>query len=907
MRATMPAHPACIGRIRDGMTFTQAACDNPGHLDNRFLGDVADEHILMENRVSITRAARTMTPTSMLDTGGNYLQSIIQRDEESAWQWEDGGVPIPTWSARVLSELLGTPDLRVLPTDSNGHGTLYRRVMPDHLTCEENVRWHPVATLRGEYGGRRNEDLAGFDSFVRDALLRADVTIRRACTFVCTDGRLRVEYDPEAGEWLLTTERRGHGTDTKTAGDTLLKEGRVQRKYDGRAYINEHDSDGTEEFAPVQADRVRDLDTPTTYAVETGVTVARALSLATYAGVILRDWVDGDAKSWVNLKLSIASPFLRSHSEKAYVWQGSGGTGKSTLAGDLMRHLGDQACTYALDLLCQPTALSAENGMLDLTEHLLALSDDYDPRRGRFQRILPNLKILLTGLLPFAARRQGENAVVGRPQAVHLLTTNYHLPISEQESEQRRFAFATINNRDVREKEYLPFLRENGFWPFMLCSALTWVRRQGAHCYGVAFMDRDNLTDEEIDVINEILQNGIVVPPPGVRIDWQGIGAHRTSTRKGFDDGKSHTVYRASKPGEELYDVWCAAVQAVHDIDSDDPKPVSPPDGSTVADVATIDEWASLLAPAGPRLFPCWDKDTPDPKHPDRMHAAKSPNGGLLHRLTGEWSWQKAAADTGLDLSHQTDSAWPTWGMTMDSRYVWLDLDRHSDMPAGWERIQTEVGPYGTDDLPRTWAVETPSGGMHLLYRMPDGVTVRTRAGGELQVDTRAGGTGYVVAACSHTEAGAYRPVDRPDKDRIPVLSDTLVDWLDRNGYVEHPDAPDDGGGMPPAPSDGGSRPHDPFAGMNLPQSTAAPAGVRRDGPRMVNPPVMGKGATHDRWRDWCYGIAKRAAEQQWSAQAIRDAFAQGLRRVPASHDRTDTLRCITDACQKAGIQPPVL
>ena len=69
----------------------------------------------------------------------------------------------------------------------------------------------------------------------------------------------------------------------------------------------------------------------------------------------------------------------------------------------------------------------------------------------------------------------------------------------------------------------------------------------------------------------------------------------------------------------------------------------------------------------------------------------------------------------------------------------------------------------------------------------------------------------------------------------------------------------------------------------------------------------MGRGATHDAWRDWCYGIAMRAVEQGWTANAVRDAFARGLRSVPASHDRTDTLRCIADACRKAGIQPPDL
>ena len=155
------------------------------------------------------------------------------------------------------------------------------------------------------------------------------------------------------------------------------------------------------------------VDEPMTYTVETGCTCEQATTLANEAGWILDQWTGHDTDSTLNLQRSLAAPFLRSHPECAYVYQGPGGTGKSTLAKDLMEHLGDQATTMSLDLLAQPTAMSAENKMGDLMSHLLALSDDYDPTHGRFEKSLPNLKTLLTGLLPFSARRQGVNSVDG--------------------------------------------------------------------------------------------------------------------------------------------------------------------------------------------------------------------------------------------------------------------------------------------------------------------------------------------------------------------------------------------------------------------------------------------------------------------------------------------------------------
>jgi hypothetical protein len=105
------------------------------------------------------------------------------------------------------------------------------------------------------------------------------------------------------------------------------------------------------------------------------------------------------------------------------------------------------------------------------------------------------------------------------------------------------------------------------------------------------------------------------------------------------------------------------------------------------------------------------------------------------------------------------------------SNLVVLDLDTpggdHAEAPCGV--------PHGADTLARrardaqgdgwklpddTYAVVTPSSGIHLYYQAPAGVTLKNTSGavGEL-VDSRAGG-GYVVAAGSLRPQGAYRVVN---------------------------------------------------------------------------------------------------------------------------------------------------
>lgn len=829
------------------------------------LGDVAEEHVLMENSHTIAVMARSLRASDVyVDDGSPHLQSLIQREGQKVYSWNDPGNIVPEWVARAASETLNTADLRVLPTGHDPeNAVLYRRVTKDYLSSEESIRWRPISSLKGVYRkNRRGQAVEGVDSWIKDALIRADLTISRAMTFECTDGLFRFEYDPVSREWYRTIQNNAGGVKTEK-GTNPHPNRRGEIVYD---VVN---------VAPR-------VDTkPTTYSVRTNCTLQEAYALGKQARQYLSQWVQSDQKSLTNITLMPAAPFMRSHPEQAYVLQGPGGTGKSTFAKDLLAHLGDQAMTLSLDLLSQPTAMSAENAMVNLTEHVLALSDDYDPRFGRFTKALPHLKTLLTGLLPFSARRQGENSMSGIPQAVHVLTTNYHLPIGENEAEQRRFAFATMwSNKPLAQ--YREFVGRYGFWPFMFTSALMWVQRQGLHCKGVAYMDEETLTDAEVEAVKTAIAEGVVAPVPGMRVDWKGIGMVRTATRKGFDDNKPHPAYKPADKDSPLYDVWMAAKHAVQAIpELDQAAPV--PDGSDVGDITTVDDWLEALQEAHPQVFPCLPENKGKAK-------AKAPDTAALQRATGKTSWQQAVQDPELKLDHTYDNTVSCWGLTVDSNYMFFDFDQHHDGETGWVLFQKEVDMYGSERFPHTFTSLTPSGGVHALYKIPAGVKLKSRADGSKQVDLRIGGKGYVIAACSTTADGVYKPSDRPSGGRIPELTEAMVAWLDRNGYTEKEVTPSVSPSFTSI-----SRPHD-NSGSPVPGTS-----VR------IHPPVMSQHNTHDAWVAWCYGIAKRAVEQHWDNATVTNVFRYGMSFVPASHDRQDTVRCIADACQKAGIVIPTV
>lgn len=804
----------------------------PGHADGAFLARVADQHVLLRNPTGVAGVCNTIRPMAggpTTDvTGIPTLRSLVQRDGASTWTWTDPSGLMPMWAIRMISEIVcPDPDLRVLP---------------DHTVERAPSRWAPIGPVRIAYGGSKAKDdqLDGDDGWVKDSLLLAGQTIRRGCSFVCTDGEIRFEHDPMSGAWTRTETRSGATRSWTGAKDLECREPDFRK-------------------ATLQEMTPNRVDEPMTYTVETGCTCEQATELADEAGWILDQWTGHDTDSTLNLQRSLAAPFLRSHPECAYVYQGPGGTGKSTLAKDLMEHLGDQATTMSLDLLAQPTAMSAENKMGDLMSHLLALSDDYDPTHGRFEKSLPNLKTLLTGLLPFSARRQGENSVDGMPQSVHLITTNYHLPVSSSEAEQRRFAFSTIASQTTRARHYLPFRGKHGFWPFMLIGAITWLTIGDRQCRSVAFIDLESLSDMEVAAIRSVLDTGVVIPDPGMRVNWKNIGLVRTSTRIGSEDGRPHTAYRPAPEGDGLHAVWKACAAAVSGMPADEPAIRPVPDRDLK--VTDPDGWADMIREADPRIFPC--------------HADKSPSSDVPHH-----SWKDACQDPRVDMSHRIDPSKPIYGTTVADDYMWVDLDCHKqDQMSGWEQIQTDVGPYGTPPLPRTFAVRTPSGGVHLLYHIPSGARLKSRTHNGGQIDFKIGRDGYVVMGGSVLPDGRrYTPIDRPE-DRIPDLSDAFLRWAERVDAADKP-RPAPAPRTAAAPAGGAA---DPLAAFNLP-SLGMPGSPEGE-PDMSPIP---EGRRNDTLYRWGYGRWKNHPED--GERIARDIMERG--RISGLPER-ETLRIV--------------
>ncbi|MEV6947943.1 bifunctional DNA primase/polymerase [Streptomyces sp. NPDC051172] len=116
---------------------------------------------------------------------------------------------------------------------------------------------------------------------------------------------------------------------------------------------------------------------------------------------------------------------------------------------------------------------------------------------------------------------------------------------------------------------------------------------------------------------------------------------------------------------------------------------------------------------------------------------------------------------------------------TGPSRLLVVDLDMpkdkgSSDAPCGAATFEALCERAG-HPVPDTYRVRTASGGEHLYFTAPDGIRLANTAGtiGAL-VDTRAQG-GYVVAAGSTTDAGAYEAVSGPVAAPLPEWLQTIL------------------------------------------------------------------------------------------------------------------------------------
>lgn len=145
--------------------------------------------------------------------------------------------------------------------------------------------------------------------------------------------------------------------------------------------------------------------------------------------------------------------------------------------------------------------------------------------------------------------------------------------------------------------------------------------------------------------------------------------------------------------------------------------------------MSMLDE-ALRYARTGWRVFPVGrDKK---PLTPHGFHDATT-DERIIRAWWGEDGWASSKNNIGLDIPEGT---------------VILDFDPRNYDP-------NEPTPYRPPDFPETMAAKTPSGGVHLYYTVPEGLSFRKQliAG----VDVKAGGRGYVLLPPSVTDQGQYR------------------------------------------------------------------------------------------------------------------------------------------------------
>lgn len=852
------------------------------------------DHAVIARRLRGARETDSLTPLDGM-TPTTRVERIVAVDGAEAIEVD--GAETPRYVLQALDEV-DRGLIRVMPAGDalDGHEHLYRLPLGDcRIRRDEDVPriWAPIPSIESAYGIRDRYAVTSATTAVRMAAERSGRYLSPAVHIRCTDGDLRVD--------LIRPERRWM---------------RAQRVSGFDWMICDPDQPGAVR-EPVDAELDR-LQRPAVYTVNAGVSFQALFGVMSAVRHHMREWVDGDEGSMTNLLLMAAAPTLRLDQDRAYVTQGDGQIGKSMLCDRMVAAYGaDAGMTFPLAVLGQ-SGTALENLMAGCLTHLVALSDDFDPRGGVWQRVIGPLKVLLTGHLPHPARHIGCDTIDGRPATCHYISTNFSLAVdTTQQAERRRFAFITGVTADAFFDGILPLCDRYGDWILVAVSAVAWWQRAGEHAWVAPLVTEASLPDGVIDAMRLVADQQYIeaaqIRSLGIRPADLPLRRRKKPAAFRETGEVPQQVYMPPRRGvddQQMCDRYDELVALIARLDAEsdaEDRPqveVAPiPDGSAVSDIHTIDDWTDAIAEAGPRIFPVHGEDGPAGTDGKLRWTAKAPDSAALRRLTGESSWQRWARQERPGMGHVSDPSIPAWGMTLAPRYLILDCDipHDGDGDDGWTVLQREVDRYGSDALPRTWAVRTPSGGIHLTYRLSDdlcdqrdgGALVRTRADARTHVDTRVGGTGYVIAAGSHCAAGDYTPIDRPDGGVIPTVTPAMVGFLRRHGYVA-PEA-----ALAPAMQ------RDPLAGM-WGGMTGGDRGQLVPGTTVrISPPTMSAGATHDAWVGWTWGIVSRACDEHWDDATLESVLRAGMAAVPADHDPRDTMRAITDACAKRARSVP--
>lgn len=486
--------------------------------------------------------------------------------------------------------------------------------------------------------------------------------------------------------------------------------------------------------------------------------------LAEQAQTFLYD-VTEDDKSAANLTRMFATPLLEEYKHLTYVLYGDGGNGKGILLNTLAASL--PGLTASVD---SQKILGGRrgNGGFDTQQEtgkligaLWAFDEDADT-------ITPDqltaLKKISTGD-SMTARRIQENAVSFTPRCTFIIATNNPVITTMSNAAFRRFVY--IRMKDNRKPDdflkLLEFRKAFGVAPFLMVSCMLWMSEGDKPFYNVSIGAASDLSEAEQWLVDMICEQGYAISrnnpyPVTAREHKNAISklGLKTSVKK-FGGASLRVLIVADENRFTPYrDAW----QKDQEQLEEDSKPVDVPE--PLDEIITADSVG----------FDC-----------DFVPATADKTA---------YHWKQLAEDPDTDTSIIPGTT--AYGVVPREGYIVLDMDmpKTEEEDPGWQSLQLSVGRYGSLNFPKTYLVQTPSGGIHAYYKLPAELTgnVKNRVMvGGYHIDLRVDGKGYVIGAGSQTHAGTYSVCDVPNGDSIPELSLALIRWLDQMDCISKPHA----------------------------------------------------------------------------------------------------------------------
>ena len=471
-----------------------------------------------------------------------------------------------------------------------------------------------------------------------------------------------------------------------------------------------------------------------------------------------------DEHSAANLTRMFACNILEPYKHFTFVLYGEGGNGKGILLNGIRDQWPGSAVNIDLKRLAQNGGFTGEQEAYKLIGRSFVFDEEADVVDEKTMGVV---KRISTGDT-FNARQIGENANTIKATPTLVIATNNPVISDITEASHRRLVLVRMKDGQTEDdlRPLRDFIREYGMTPFLYISWLEWTSGDKAYT-DVNIGDSSDMNEVETWMRDSICINGYantMDKPTGTHITKQSMNKMGLRRKSKKIDGIVRSVIVVKD--ETRFDAYRKGYESEMSEDAIDVTPI--PD--VQLDISDAKQLDPNTYGFGCRFAHCGD----DKKAID---------------------WKRNTEDGGLDsdvtLSHER-----AYATVPDEGAMIIDLDspKNEDEPSGWELFNTAVGPYGSDEFPRTYLVKTPHDGAHAYYRIPEEWRGRIKNAAHpkwdgfasgLPVDIRLERKGYVVGAMSIVTDGPYLLVDLPADGEIPELTEPMLAWLRDHDYVE--------------------------------------------------------------------------------------------------------------------------